>query len=578
MRDKGSEGQSSGSDSGTDFDADPGKTVRSVYEAARRLQDDRVKDIDRLCEIAVDSLTDIVDLPFGACWIRDEEEERLNLVKATESADEFAPTEIRRHDLEWDQFESDGISIYDVSEVHPELPVGSGIMIPVGEHGLIGTGAPESSEETEYDDHAVNAGKTVASLLKLAIDQRKNVERLQRSEEILTSLHETTRELIDADDADEVAQRIVKATKNVLGFPANGVRFTDDDSEELVIVSSTSETEEVRGGTPTYPVHDSLAGKAYRESETYVFDDIREVETEYDRKDVRSVMYVPIEGYGTVSVGETHKAAFDDSDVRFVETLARNAKATLDRIKREKELRVLNSELKERQKHLEVFDRVLRHNMHNKMNIILGYSEELSESESLTDDERRYAEKIREVGNRLLDTTDKERELVEIISDRSPPEEVDIAETVERRLSEYEERYPEAEIEVHTPDSETTAYVVPQIPRAVDELVNNAVEHNDTETPRVSVEVEKSDTSVEIRVSDNGSRIPDSDIGVLGDEREIEPLYHGSGLGLWLVHWIVKRSGGDLEFEDREPRGTVVTVRLRDGKNKPLTPVPSSKD
>ncbi|MDY6776438.1 MAG: GAF domain-containing protein [Halobacteria archaeon] len=331
MRDKGSGGQSSGSDSGTDFDADPGKTVRSVYEAARRLQDDGVKDIDRLCEIAVGSLTEIVDLPFGACWIRDEEEERLSLVKATGSAEEFAPREISRHDLEWDQFESDGISIYDVGEVHPELPVGSGIMIPVGDHGLIGTGAPDPSKEVEYDDHTVNAGKTVAALLKLAIDQRKNVERLQRSKDILTSLHETTRKIIDADDADEVAQRIVEATKNVLGFPANGVRFAEE--EDLVIASSTSKTEEVRGDTPTYPVHDSLAGKAYRESETYVFDDIREAETEYDRKDVRSVMYVPIDGYGTVSVGETHKAAFDDSDVRFVETLARNAKAALDRIK-----------------------------------------------------------------------------------------------------------------------------------------------------------------------------------------------------------------------------------------------------
>ncbi|MDY6776437.1 MAG: sensor histidine kinase [Halobacteria archaeon] len=135
------------------------------------------------------------------------------------------------------------------------------------------------------------------------------------------------------------------------------------------------------------------------------------------------------------------------------------------------------------------------------MNIILGYAEELSESETLTEDERKYAEKIRDVGDRLLETTDKERELVEIISDRSPPEEVD-----------------------------------------------------------------SSDGKVEIRVSDNGPGVPESDVGVLGDEQNIEPLYHGSGLGLWLVNWIVKRSMGEISFEEKEPRGTVVRMCLRDEK------------
>jgi len=40
------------------------------------------------------------------------------------------------------------------------------------------------------------------------------------------------------------------------------------------------------------------------------------------------------------------------------------------------------------------------------------------------------------------------------------------------------------------------------------------------------------------------------------------PLYHGSGLGLWLINWIVKRSGGTLEFSENQPRGNVVTIEL----------------
>jgi signal transduction histidine kinase len=40
------------------------------------------------------------------------------------------------------------------------------------------------------------------------------------------------------------------------------------------------------------------------------------------------------------------------------------------------------------------------------------------------------------------------------------------------------------------------------------------------------------------------------------------PLHHGSGLGLWLVHWLVEASGGDLDFADNRQRGSVVTLTL----------------
>jgi K+-sensing histidine kinase KdpD len=39
-------------------------------------------------------------------------------------------------------------------------------------------------------------------------------------------------------------------------------------------------------------------------------------------------------------------------------------------------------------------------------------------------------------------------------------------------------------------------------------------------------------------------------------------LEHASGLGLWLVHWIVTESGGSVSFEEREPRGSVVELTL----------------
>jgi signal transduction histidine kinase len=40
------------------------------------------------------------------------------------------------------------------------------------------------------------------------------------------------------------------------------------------------------------------------------------------------------------------------------------------------------------------------------------------------------------------------------------------------------------------------------------------------------------------------------------------PLYHGSGLGLWLVRLVVTRANGTTAVSDNEPRGNVVSVEL----------------
>ena len=64
-------------------------------------------------------------------------------------------------------------------------------------------------------------------------------------------------------------------------------------------------------------------------------------------------------------------------------------------------------------------------------------------------------------------------------------------------------------------------------------------------------------------VADNGPGIPESERRVFTEGTET-PLSHGSGLGLWLTEWIVTRSNGHLCFEENDPRGTVVRVRLRE--------------
>jgi signal transduction histidine kinase len=66
----------------------------------------------------------------------------------------------------------------------------------------------------------------------------------------------------------------------------------------------------------------------------------------------------------------------------------------------------------------------------------------------------------------------------------------------------------------------------------------------------------------ELTVRDDGPGIPEQEWNVLRADGEINPLNHGTGLGLWFVNQVVRRSNGTMSFDTNDSGGTTVTVRL----------------
>jgi PAS domain S-box-containing protein len=213
----------------------------------------------------------------------------------------------------------------------------------------------------------------------------------------------------------------------------------------------------------------------------------------------------------------------------------------------------------ERERQLQVIDRVLRHNLHNDMSVIMGHAEEVSR---LGDDSvGGHATKIIERSEQLLATARKERAVVEILLEKPSPATVDLGSVVRSTVDSAREKHDDVRVRTSVPD-DTTVFAIADVETALAELIDNAIRHTDRETPEIEVTAERRDGAVELRVADDGPGIPEQERKVLTRERDIEPLYHGSGLGLWLVHWIVDHSGGTLRFERSEPRGSVVVLEL----------------
>ncbi|AUV80957.1 histidine kinase [Salinigranum rubrum] len=243
---------------------------------------------------------------------------------------------------------------------------------------------------------------------------------------------------------------------------------------------------------------------------------------------------------------------------------------------------------RERERQLLVMDRLLRHNLRNEMNLILGHAEQARSNggEAVEADVAR----IVRAGEHLLRTVDKERDVVGLLTNDPDPVVVDLVAVTTDICGRVRERYPEATIEVSLPET-VDVRAVPKLSLAIYELLTNAVEHADVDDPTVTltVRVDHEDDgdgesvvgsddgvadsdddgaggtsdarTVTLSVADECPPIPIQEIRVLRGERDVRSVYHGSGLGLWLVYWAVDRSGGDLAFGSGT-RGNTVSVTL----------------
>lgn len=219
------------------------------------------------------------------------------------------------------------------------------------------------------------------------------------------------------------------------------------------------------------------------------------------------------------------------------------------------------SEVRQREQQLQVLDRVLRHNIKNTMNIVKG-SAELIEQQTTDPEVVNTAETVSEHSQKLIDMAGKIRQVTKVLSQSRTAESTDLTRSAEYAVSNTQAEFPEADITLET-SNEPVSVPNGTIETAVEELIENAVIHSDRDQPSVSIRVWSDNDASYLEVSDSGPGIPDEERDIRTGKETIQPVLHGSGLGLWLVKAIVEQAGGVLQFNDNEPRGTTVRMVFR---------------
>lgn len=211
-----------------------------------------------------------------------------------------------------------------------------------------------------------------------------------------------------------------------------------------------------------------------------------------------------------------------------------------------------------REQRLDVLQRVLRHNVRQETNKILGYTEFL-EAEADSERQSEHAAAIDRAANSLIDWSTKARTIDRTLDPSAGErQQFELDTTVKAIIEDAKEVHPEANLRCTLPAGERMRCHT-SIKKALYEIVDNAIKHTDSDQPSVQVSATVDGEWVTISISDDGSGLPATERDVLDRGRET-PLEHGSGLGLWLVQWAVTASNGTVSIETNG--GTTVQLRL----------------
>jgi len=217
---------------------------------------------------------------------------------------------------------------------------------------------------------------------------------------------------------------------------------------------------------------------------------------------------------------------------------------------------------KESQQQALVLHRMIRHNLRNRLNVIMAGVEDLAErceGLSAADFERLFRST-----SKLQDLADTAGVLSDIIESHRVEQTVhDVALLLRESADRLDAAYPDLTVETSAP-GQLAVRAGPKLDVAIEQVLENAAEHNDADAPEVRATVEPPTDPggyVTVEIADNGPGIPVQEQTVLLEGRET-PLQHSNGLGLWIVNWIINRSGGTIDFRSNTPRGSRILLRL----------------
>lgn len=218
-------------------------------------------------------------------------------------------------------------------------------------------------------------------------------------------------------------------------------------------------------------------------------------------------------------------------------------------------------QLERERERLEFLNRILRHELLNGLNVVDARAQLLSDyvNPPGTDHLQTVQSRVRE----MMDLVETLRSFMKIFGSESADlEPRNLDSLLADEVSKAETFLGEAEFSYEGTEEPVIVEAGDLLPEVFQNLLRNAVQHNDQDTPSVEVSIEADPETAIVRVADNGPGVPPEKAEQVFEKGERGFASQGTGFGLYIAREIIESHGGEITVEANEPRGAVFSVTL----------------
>jgi len=201
---------------------------------------------------------------------------------------------------------------------------------------------------------------------------------------------------------------------------------------------------------------------------------------------------------------------------------------------------------------------LLTHESKTPLNVILGYSELLSMSSNLSDDEKEFAEAIVEAAQQLHTSSSKTLFLCKLKSKyQLVLHQGSLEEIINELIRKYSDNTKNISFKYDCGLAKFMMIDAPIISKSISYIIDNAIKHS-KENDIITISIETEDPYVTLSIKDEGPGISDEHKEMIfGEFNNADIDHHSQGLGISLAiaRRVATLHGGNLTVEDNSPTG-----------------------
>jgi len=239
------------------------------------------------------------------------------------------------------------------------------------------------------------------------------------------------------------------------------------------------------------------------------------------------------------------------------EKLYRTIRYAIDRNETSREIVELNHRLS-------FLNQLVRQDIRTDLHMVVGRGDELRGQVGAKHEQT--VDSLLDAASHAVDLTETASELMAVLSTEYEPDRqpIDLGQVLAEQRT-HLDKHHDVSLTVADPTNEEvpTVAATPMLGTALEQLLSNAVRHNDNDVPAVTIEIEPRDEEVSLAVADDGVGMSDRRKRLLNDPEGWAHEQSGIGTGLYLVLTFAEQIDATVEFADNQPTGTVVTLTLQ---------------